>query len=140
MKSSINFRHEIGRRVAKSGLVLPEATMDELVAYLEDLHAAALDEGASSDEARRRAMAALEESAFSLLQRHASQHPDRLQAARADLVAQSSSGRNLNVLTALRLAIRQFRQHPSFALVTVLVLGLGVGAATTVFRGNMIPI
>ena len=30
-------------------------------------------------------------------------------------------------------ALRQFRQHPTFALVTVLVLGLGTGAATTVF-------
>jgi putative ABC transport system permease protein len=133
MTSPINFRHEIERRVAKSGLVLPDATLDELVAYLEDLHAAALDDGASSDDARRRAMAALEESAFSLLQRHASQHPDRLQAARADLVAHSSSGRNLNVMSAIKLALRQFRQRPTFALVTVLVLGLGTGAATTVF-------
>ena len=29
--------------------------------------------------------------------------------------------------------LRQFRQHPTFAIVTVLVLGLGTGAATTVF-------
>ena len=36
-------------------------------------------------------------------------------------------------MSAMRLAVRQFRQHPSFALVTVLVLGLGTGAATTVF-------
>lgn len=36
-------------------------------------------------------------------------------------------------MSALRLAIRQFRHHPSFALITVLVLGLGTGAATTVF-------
>ena len=35
--------------------------------------------------------------------------------------------------SAIRLALRQFRQHPTFALVTVLVLGLGTGAATTVF-------
>ena len=35
--------------------------------------------------------------------------------------------------SSLRLALRQFRQHPTFALVTVLVLGLGTGAATTVF-------
>ena len=33
----------------------------------------------------------------------------------------------------LRVALRQFVQHPGFALVTVLVLGLGTGAATTVF-------
>jgi putative ABC transport system permease protein len=37
------------------------------------------------------------------------------------------------VLNAIRVALRQFRQHPSFAFVTVLVLGLGTGAATTVF-------
>jgi len=133
MTSSIQFRSEIERRVAKSGLVLPDATLDELVAYLDDLHAAALEEGVSADEARRRAMTALEESAFSLLQRHAAQHPDRRQAARADLVAQSAGGRSLNVMSAVRLAIRQFQQHPSFAIVTVMVLGLGVGAATTVF-------
>ena len=133
MASSVNFRHEIERHVAQSGVVLPDATVDELAAYLEDLHAAALDEGASAADARTRAMAALEESAFSLLQRHASQHPDRRQAARADLVAHSAGGRSLNVMSAIRLALRQFRQHPTFALVTVLVLGLGTGAATTVF-------
>jgi predicted permease len=37
------------------------------------------------------------------------------------------------VLSAIKLAVRQFRHHPTFALVTVLVLGLGTGAATTVF-------
>ena len=133
MQASVNFRSEVERHVAKSGVVLPAATVDELVAYLEDLHAAALDEGASPEDARRRTLAALEESAFSLLQRHAAKHPDRVQAARADLVAQSSGGRSLNVLGAIKLALRQFRQHPTFALVTVLVLGLGTGAATTVF-------
>ena len=71
MTPAINFRLEIERHVAKSGVVLPDATVDELAAYLEDLHAAALDEGASAADARKRAMAALEESAFSLLQRHA---------------------------------------------------------------------
>ena len=35
--------------------------------------------------------------------------------------------------TALRDAVRQFRQRPTLALVTVLVLGLGTGAAVTVF-------
>ena len=37
------------------------------------------------------------------------------------------------MIPAIRLALRQFRQQPSFALVTVLVLGLGTAAATTVF-------
>src|SRR5262245_45599633 len=33
----------------------------------------------------------------------------------------------------LRLAFRQFRTHPALAIVTVLVLGFGTGAATAVF-------
>ena len=37
------------------------------------------------------------------------------------------------VLDALRAAARQVRHHPRFALVTMLVLGLGTGAAATVF-------
>jgi putative ABC transport system permease protein len=40
---------------------------------------------------------------------------------------------SLNVIGAIRLALRQFQQRPTFALVVVLVLGLGTGAATTVF-------
>jgi predicted permease len=133
MKSSIDFRAEIQRHVARSGVNLPDATIDELVAYLEDLHAAALDEGATPAEARTKAMAALEESAFSMLHRHAFRHPDRARAARADLVANTAGGRSFNVMSSVRLAIRQFQRHPTFALVTILVLGLGVGAATTVF-------
>ena len=129
----MNFRPDIDRHIATSGIDLPAATVDELAAYLEDLHAAALDDGASPDEARRRALAALEESALSLLHRHATTHPDHRQAARADLLAQSATGRSLNVLSAIMLAVRQFRHHPTFALVTVIVLGLGTGAATTVF-------
>jgi putative ABC transport system permease protein len=35
--------------------------------------------------------------------------------------------------TAIRTVLRQFRAHPGFAGLTVLVLGLGTGAATTVF-------
>jgi predicted permease len=37
------------------------------------------------------------------------------------------------VLDVLRAAVRQARRHPRFALVTVIVLGLGTGAAATVF-------
>ena len=131
--SPANFRADIEHHVAKSGVTLPAATIDEMAAYLEDLYSAAVEDGASPVEARHRTLEALEESVFSQLQRHASTHPDRKQAARADLLAQSATGRSLNVMSAISLAIRQFRQHPTFALITVLVLGLGTGAATTVF-------
>jgi putative ABC transport system permease protein len=36
-------------------------------------------------------------------------------------------------MSALTAAFRQLRQHPGFTLITVLVLGLGTGAATAVF-------
>jgi putative ABC transport system permease protein len=133
MSTRLDLRDEVRRHVAKSGVELPDATIDELVAYLEDLHHSAMEDGVSAQEARRRVMAALEESAFSMLQRHAQRHPDRHHAARADAMARSAGGRSLNVLSAIKLALRQFTQHPTFALVTVLVLGLGTGAATTVF-------
>ena len=133
MAADFDPRDEVHRHVASAGIDLPEATVDELVAHLEDLHAAALDEGASAADARTRALAALEESAFSLLRRHAARSPDRRHARHADAMARASGGRSLNVLTAIRVAVRQFQQHPTFALVTVLVLGLGTGAATTVF-------
>ena len=131
--ASFDPRAEVLRHVAKAKIDLPDATIDELVAHVEDLHAAALEDGAGDADARARAVAALEESAFSMLRRHASHSPERLHAQRADAMARASGGRSLNVVSALRLALRQFRHHPSFALITVLVLGLGTGAATTVF-------
>jgi predicted permease len=37
------------------------------------------------------------------------------------------------VIHDLRIALRQFRQHPAFAVLTVVVLGLGIGAAAAVY-------
>ena len=37
------------------------------------------------------------------------------------------------MFSAIRTAFRQFRHHPGFAFVTILVLGVGIAAATTVF-------
>ena len=37
------------------------------------------------------------------------------------------------MIYALRMALRQFRLHPAFAFITILVLGLGTGAATVVY-------
>lgn len=131
--SSFDSRLEIVRRATAAGVVLPRSTVDELGEHLEDVMAAALANGASEDEARRAALAALDEAPLAPLRRHAARNPERLHARLADAQACGAGGRSLNVLSAIRLAIRQFRQHPSFALITVLVLGLGTGAATTVF-------
>ena len=112
---------------------LPQATVDEIALHLEDLYTAARSQGLSAADARARAFTALEESALTMLQRHAARDSRRPYARAADAAARASQGRSLSVLSAVRMAFRQFRQHPTFALVTVLVLGLGTGAATTVF-------
>jgi putative ABC transport system permease protein len=105
----------IVNRYAKSARAsLAPATVDELAGHLEDIYLAAVDEGASPAHARTRAMAALAQSNLKPL----AVPPER---------------RSLQMFYALRMALRQFRQHPSFALITVLVLGLGTGAAATVY-------
>ena len=43
--TSFNPREEVRRHVARSGVDLPDATIDELVAYLEDLHSNAVEDG-----------------------------------------------------------------------------------------------
>jgi hypothetical protein len=133
MPLKLDLRAAVLSHVSKSRVDLPDATVDELVIHLEDLYASAIDDGASESDARTQTLVALEESAISLLRRHAERSPHRAQTRQADAVSRASSGRSLNVLSAIRLAFRQFRQQPTFALVTILVLGLGTGAATTVF-------
>ena len=120
MHSKPNWRQLIRERATSGGIDLPVATIDELALHLEDLDNAARADGANHVAALERAQAALDESRFSALQRH---------AVRA-MVPETTG---LNVAGALRVAFRQFRQHPTFALVVVLVLGIGTGAATTVF-------
>jgi putative ABC transport system permease protein len=116
-----DWRELVRARAASGGVDLPQATVDELALHLDDLYAATLADRGDRDAALARAMAALDESGFWVLRRHARRAPDSSQSA------------NLNVMGSIRVAFRQFRQHPTFALVVVLVLGLGTGAATTVF-------
>ena len=129
----IDWKALVERHSERAGIRLPQTTIDELALHLEDLYGAARADGASEADARAQAQAALEESAITLLRRHASRDPRRFYARSADDTARATTRRSFNVLSAIRMAVRQFRQHPSFALVTVLVLGLGTGAATTVF-------
>jgi predicted permease len=118
-----------------AGIDLPQSSVDEIAVHLEDLYNAALADGADHPTARARALRALDDSGFDVLRRHAIGDARRALRRTADDDARvsASASRSLSVMTAIRTAVRQFRQHPSFALVTVLVLGLGTGAATTVF-------
>jgi putative ABC transport system permease protein len=131
MASTIDWRREIVARTRASGVTLPEATIEELAEHLDEIYVAALRDGAEDADARNRARAALEESAFDVL---------RARPARAVSPASSPfaappprGGQHLNFAGAIRLAVRQLRLRPGFATITILVLALGIGASTTVF-------
>ena len=96
--SGRNWRALVQQRAAAAGVELPAATIDELALHVDDLYAAARADGLDDDAAVARAVAALDESRFTVLQRH---------AMRATPPATTS----FNVAGAIRLAIRQFRQH-----------------------------
>ena len=111
---------------------LPAGAAAELAAHLEDVYAAARESGASDEDARARAIRALEEAPLAAVVARphvrfrdpAPLHPPPFAA---------SPLRSLSVTHALRLAFRQFVHQRSFAVVTVLVLGLGIGASVAVY-------
>jgi putative ABC transport system permease protein len=129
----IDWRAAVRTHADTAGVDLPQATVDEIALHLDDLYSEAIAQGASPADARARSIAALEESAWAQLHRHAARDPRRFYARTADDAARISQTRSFSVPSAIRTAFRQFRQHPTFALVTILVLGLGTGAAATVF-------
>lgn len=128
-----NPRDLIRRRARQAGVDLPDLTVEELAAYVADVYDAAVDDGATAADAEARARAAIDDSPFDTLHRHATAHPDARRRTDARLLARVTTARRLNVIPALRLALRQCRQSPAFAAIVVAVLGLGTGAAATVF-------
>jgi putative ABC transport system permease protein len=127
-----DWRREIERHAEAAGIELPAATVDEMALHLDDLYGAARAEGLDETAARDRVGRALAECTMGVLGRHAARDASRRRARDGDTLAHST-GRTLSLMPSIRLALRQFHQQPSFALVTVLVLGLGTAAATTVF-------
>ncbi len=107
--------------------------MDELAAHLEDIYLAARADGQSDSAARQHAQAALEASGLLPLRREPRPDARRPYQGLANDVAVASKHRSLAMLYALRMAFRQLRLHPAFSLVTILVLGLGTGAAAVVY-------
>lgn len=123
---------EVRERAAAARLDLPDATIDELAAHLDDVYRTARDEGASEGEALAAAQAALDESGLAPLTAHAVRQRDRRHARLAE-VAPAATGHGWRAGANLRVALRQLRRAPTFAAVTILVLGLGSGAAATIF-------
>lgn len=131
---STDWRGEVRRRAEAEAVSLPDAVVDELALHLEDAEAAALASGASRAEARAGAERLLRQADLPRLGRRARRDPRRSWAVRAELESRAHQRPGgFPVLDALRVAVRQLRHHPRFALLAVLLLGLGVGAATTIF-------
>jgi hypothetical protein len=116
-----------------AGVELSVQTIDELATHLEDLYLAARARGDDDVAARQEARRALVTSGLWPLHREPRLDSRVPHSRNADDVASASRPRSFAMAYALRMALRQFRLHPTFALITVLVLGLGTGAATVVY-------
>lgn len=109
-----DWRQIVQRHARAAGADLESQTVDELAAHLEDIYLNAVERGLAVSDATALAIAAIETSGLVPLKT-----PPR--------------SRSLAMMYALRMAVRQFRMHPAFVFITVLVLGLGTGAATMVY-------
>ena len=132
-ESGRSWHDVITRHGRAAGIDLPPATIDELASHLEDAYVAALNRGLSVEAARAQAIDLLNASGLAPLRREPRPDPRAAFSRSANDLSASSRSRSLAMMYALRMALRQFRLHPTFALVTVLVLGLGTGAATVVY-------
>lgn len=128
------WRQIVRRHAAQTGAPdLPRHAIDELADHLEDIHRAAVEAGASEADARASALAALAQSPLAELTGSSRRLRTPRPASGPPGLMRTSPLRSLSMLHALRIALRQFRHHPTFALVTVLVLGLGTGAGVAVY-------
>lgn len=121
------------RRHATGRAELPHHLVTELAEHLEDQFDDARAAGQSAAEAEALAMDVLQASPLADLR--GSRLRGRTSFAPSPLpgLTPPSHVRSFAMTSAFRLAIRQFVHHRSFALITVLVLGLGIGATVTVY-------
>ena len=125
--SSSSWHALVARYARSAGIDLSPQTVDELAAHLEDLYLAARDRGADHHAARQEAIQELE--ASGLLPLRIEPRPDsRATHVRlANDISSASRSRSFAMGYALRMALRQFRLHPAFAAITILVLGPAPG-------------
>jgi len=131
-----NWREIVWQHAVATGATrLPLHAIDELAAHLDDFYHAAAAEGVPHDEALARTLAKLEASPLSELavQAIASPHSDSVSLADVANAVRTSPFRGYSMTHALRQALRQFTHQRVFPIVTVLVLGLGIGASVTVY-------
>ena len=118
----IDWRAVVMREARATGAAdLDDHTAEELATHLEDLYQAARARGAVDAEARDEALRALRESRLAMLKE-----------SRPNLHRTRGLTR-VSTWQSLRSGLRQFRTHRGFALLAVLVLGLGTGASAVVY-------
>ncbi|HXV59883.1 MAG TPA: ABC transporter permease [Vicinamibacteria bacterium] len=133
---AIDWRAAVLQKAELTGVDLPQSTVEELAQHLEDLYRAALSDGFEPVRARARVLdelTSLEASSLRQLKHSPLGHTRTLQGRLADDTARLARGRSIQPTLAFRIALRHLLKRPAFAVITTLVLGLGVGAATTIY-------
>jgi putative ABC transport system permease protein len=127
---SSDFKSEIRKSLA--GLNLPpereEEIVEELSLHLEERFEQALSRGASEDEAKQIALGELTKPDSFAGQLRRAKLPTR-QAPLA-IGAKKACHRFAGFWDDIRFGLRMLRKQPSFAVVAILTLGIGVGAST----------
>jgi putative ABC transport system permease protein len=106
---------------------LPQHTVDELAAHLEDIYLEARRAGQPEAAAVHAAQAALAESPLAIVPSPRTRTPEA-----RPLISPRGSGWT-GLPGDIRFAFRQLRRAPSFAAIAIATLGLGAGAATAIF-------
>src|SRR5687767_1705512 len=124
MNPRMDWKAMVRERARAAGADLSNRAVEELAAHLEDIYLGATAAGRSDAEAVERAKRALDESPLASL--------PRPPADSRSVTDQGGSGWT-GIAGDLRVALRQLRRAPSFALVAIATLGLGAGAAAAIF-------